>query len=98
MKSTYNQSLIISDTTTTNSTDTIARIIDKFTLRTFNRLAYDREINGLLVASLLLRLPEYYTISYNIKLINIRLLNGHFYELTFDRYNQIRDENNFIII
>ena len=34
---------------------------DKFALRTFNRMAYDREISGFLAASTLLQLSEFYT-------------------------------------
>ncbi len=47
---------------------------DKFALRAFNCLAYDREISGLLVASYLLGLPNYYTLSNNMKSINLALL------------------------
>ncbi len=36
--------------------------VDKFALCAFNRLAYDREISGLLAAISLLGLPKYYTL------------------------------------
>ncbi len=47
---------------------------DKFAFRAFNRLVYDREISGLLVASYLLRLPDHYTLLDNIKFINLAIL------------------------
>ena len=39
---------------------------DKFTLQAFNKLAYEQEISGSLVASCLLNRPNHY--SHNIKL------------------------------
>ncbi|KAJ5761308.1 hypothetical protein N7520_008464 [Penicillium odoratum] len=45
--------------------------LDKFALRCFNTLAHDREISGVQVASILLNLPTYYTVSYNFNRINL---------------------------
>lgn len=47
-----------------------ARIV-KFTLRAFNRFAYDREISGPLAANRLLDLPEYFTSKKIIRKINL---------------------------
>ena len=95
MKSAYDQS---QSTNNTNTTDTIVEIPDKFALRVFNRLAYDREINGLLVASSLLHLPKYYTMPCDVKSINIRLFRSCFHEFAFDRYKQTRDGDNFVML
>ncbi len=75
VKSTYDESQPLSNTT---SPDTNVSLPDKFALRVFNKLAYDREISGLLVASLLLVLSEHYTMSYDIRSINIGLLHSRF--------------------
>lgn len=57
------------------STDVILHVtFDKFALRVFNRLAYNQEINSLLVASYLLGLLDYYTLSNNMKSINLAIL------------------------
>jgi hypothetical protein len=45
--------------------------LDKFALRCFNTLAHNREISGVQVASILLNLPTYYTVSYNFNRINL---------------------------
>lgn len=41
--------------------------LNKFAFRAFNYLAYNQEINSLLVVSYLLRLSDYYTLSDNLK-------------------------------
>ncbi len=46
---------------------------DKFALRAFNHLVYNREISGLLVANYLLGLLGHYTLSDNIKSINLAI-------------------------
>lgn len=57
------------------SADIISHLtFDKFALRVFNRLAYNQEINSLLVASYLLGLLDHYTLSNNIKSINLAIL------------------------
>lgn len=48
--------------------------VNKFALRAFNRLAYDREISGPFAASSLLELPEYYTPQRSIRRINLYFL------------------------
>ena len=50
----------------------------KFVLRAFNRLSYDREISGFLVASYLLGLPDHYILSNNVKFINLAIFQKHF--------------------
>ncbi len=52
--------------------------LDKFALRTFNRLPYNRQISGPLVASYLLGLLANYTLSDNIKSINLATLRKCF--------------------
>ncbi len=75
MKSAYDKSQSPSNTT---SPDTNVGLPDKFALKAFNKLAYNREISGPLIASLLLGLPEHYTMSSHIKFINIGLLCSRF--------------------
>lgn len=45
--------------------------MSNFALRCFNSLSQDREISGVQVASTLLQLPFYYTLSYNFTRINL---------------------------
>lgn len=52
--------------------------IDKFALRAFNRLAYDREISGPLIANTLLDLPEFYTPHKTIRRVNLQALRRKF--------------------
>ncbi len=59
---------------------------NKFTLRAFNRLAYEREISGPLIASYLLRLPDHYTLSDNVKSINLTILRKCFPEFALHIY------------
>lgn len=49
-------------------------ILDKFALKTFNCLAYDYEISGVLVASYFLGLANYYILSNNVKSIDLRMI------------------------
>lgn len=44
---------------------------DKFVFKAFNYLIYNQKINNLLVASYLLKLPNYYTLLNNIKFLNL---------------------------
>ncbi len=59
--------------------------LDKFALQTFNRLAYEREVSGPLVASCLLDFPDHY--SHDIKLwyINLNLICHCFTSIIFYR-------------
>ncbi len=59
---------------------------DKFALRAFNHLAYDREISGPLVASHLFGLPNHYTLSDNVKSINLTILRKRFPEFALYIY------------
>ncbi len=68
VKNAYDESQTPSNTT---STDTNVGLPDKFALRAFNKLAYDREISGPLVASPLVGLPKHYTIPCDVRSINI---------------------------
>ncbi|KAJ5215209.1 uncharacterized protein N7498_001616 [Penicillium cinerascens] len=47
------------------------RGIDNFALRCFNSLAHDREVSGVQVASTLLHLPSYYTVSSKFVRVNL---------------------------
>ncbi len=48
--------------------------VNKFALRTFSRLTYDREISGPLAANSLLGLPEYYTPQRSLRKMNLNTL------------------------
>lgn len=54
---------------------------DNFALRCFNALSQDREISGVQIASTLLRLPSYYTASYNFTRINLWWLRRYIQEI-----------------
>ncbi len=95
VKSAYDKSQPPSNTT---SPDINVGIPNKFALRAFNRLAYDQEISGPLIASLLLRLPEYYTMPCDVKSINIGLLRSRFSEIALGCYNYNRDGDNFVML
>lgn len=53
-------------------------ILNKFTLKTFYWLCYNREISGLLVIGYLLNLPDHYFAKTIVKIINITLLQAKF--------------------
>lgn len=53
-------------------------ILDKFALKAFNQLSYDRKIRGPLVASYLLYLPNHFFLKAIVKTINIALLQAKF--------------------
>ncbi len=59
---------------------------DKFALKNFNRLMYNREINGPLVTSYLLGLLDHYTLSDNLKFINLALFWKRFLEFALHIY------------
>ncbi len=59
---------------------------DKFALRAFNCLAYNRKISGPLVASYLLGLLDHYTLLDNIKSINLIILRKRFLEFALYIY------------
>ena len=66
------------------STGVVRRVrIDKFALRAFNRLAYDREISGPLAANTLLDLPKYFTQKKIIRKINLWALRKRFSKIIF---------------
>ncbi len=46
---------------------------NKFALQTFNRLAYEREVSGLLATSCLLGLPDHYSHDIKLRRINLTL-------------------------
>lgn len=52
--------------------------LDKFALKAVNRLSYNQEISGLLVASYLLNLLNHYFPKVIVKIINITLLQAKF--------------------
>lgn len=69
---------------------------DKFALRSFNGLPYDQEISGFLMASYLLGLLNYYTLSNNVKSINLALLQKRFSGFVLHIYKAMADVDNFI--
>lgn len=71
---------------------------NKFSLRAFNRLVYNREISGPLIANLLLRLPKYYTMPRDVRSINIGLLYNRFSKIALGRYNHVRDKDNYVVL
>ena len=52
--------------------------LDKFALKTFNGLSYDREISRPLVIGYLLNLSDHYFLKTIVKIINILLLQAKF--------------------
>lgn len=62
-------------------------LLDKFALKVFNRLTYDHEISNPLIASTLLSFSDYYTLSYNVKSININIFYNYFLEFALHGYN-----------
>ncbi|MCJ1345108.1 hypothetical protein MMC31_003313 [Peltigera leucophlebia] len=70
---------------------------DKFALRAFNRLAYNREISGPLVASYLLELLHYYTLSDNVKSINLAIVRQRFPEFALQIYKSRSAVDDFAI-
>lgn len=95
VKSAYYESISPSNTT---NPDTNISLSDKFTLRAFNKLAYNRKISGPLITSLFFGLPKYYTMPCNIRSIIIGLLCSHFSEIALGHYNYIRDGDNFVVL
>ncbi len=69
---------------------------NKFALRAFNRLAYDWKISGPLVASYLLGLPDHYTLSDNVKSINLAIFRKRFPEFALHIYKSRSNINDFI--
>ncbi len=61
-------------------------LLDKFALRVFNYLIYDREISSPLVASYLLELPDHYTLLDNLKSINLAILQKRLLEFILRIY------------
>ncbi len=57
--------------------------IDKFALRAFNHLTYNREISGPLATNTLLSLPEYYTPKKSLKRANLKNLQLYFPKIIF---------------
>lgn len=69
---------------------------DKFAFKAFNNLLYDWKISSLLVVSYLLKMPNYYTLSDNIKSINLTILWKCFSEFILYIYKHKSNANNFI--
>lgn len=69
---------------------------DKFALKVFNCLVYDREMSGLLVASYPLRLFDHYTLSNNVKFINLVLFRKRFPEFGLRIYEAIVDVDDLV--
>lgn len=51
---------------------------NKFILKVFNRLIYYYKISSFFIANILLSLFNFYTLSYNIKFINISIFYNYF--------------------
>ena len=66
------------DNNITTGSSNYTPTFDKFALKAFNQLFHDRKISGLLVASYLLNLPDYYSPKAIGKTINITLLQAKF--------------------
>lgn len=69
--------------------------LNKFAFRSFNRLAYNQEINSPLVASYLFRLLDYYTLLDNVKFINLAILQKCFSEFELHIYKPRLAVNDF---
>lgn len=57
--------------------------LEKFVLKVFNRLSYNCEVSGLLIAGFLSNLLDYYTPHCLVKTINIFILGMKFILLIF---------------
>lgn len=95
VKSAYDQLYIILHTI---STIINIGLLDKFTLRIFNKLVYYQEISNFFIASVFLGLSKYYIIPRDIKSINLRLFHSCFYKFVLNEYNQTRNGNNIVIL
>lgn len=91
IKNAYNKSQIANDK---NSNTIEISFFDKFALKTLNKLTYNHKINCFFVVNILLNLPNYYTLSYDVKSINIGILYNQFSELALSGYNQGLNKNN----
>ncbi len=69
---------------------------DKFALRVFSRLAYNRKISGPLVARYFLELPDHYTLSDNVKSINLAILRKRFPEFALHIYEPRSNIDDFV--
>lgn len=80
-----------------SSADVITHVaLDEFALKAFNCLAYYREISGPLVASYLLGLPDHYTLSNNVKSINLAILWNRFPEFALHIYKPRSAVDDFV--
>ncbi len=80
------------DNNITTGSSNYTLTLDKFTLKAFNQLSHDREINGPLVASYWLNLPNHYFLKVIVKTINIALLQAKFLLiLNSQNFNQSDD-------
>lgn len=52
--------------------------LDKFAFRAFNCLVYNRDISSFLITCYLRKLPNHYTLSNNIKSINLAIFGKRF--------------------
>ena len=79
------------------SADVITHVaLDKFALKVFNCLVYDREISDPLVASYLLGLPDHYTLLNNVKSINLAIYWKRFPEFVLHIYKLLLAVNDFV--
>lgn len=69
---------------------------DKSAFRAFNRRAYNQEISGLLVACYLVGLLDYYTLSDNVKFINLAILRKYFSRFALHIYKSRSNVDNFV--
>ncbi len=70
--------------------------LNKFALRAFNRLVYDREISGLVVASYLFGLPNHCTLPNNVNSINLVLFRKRFLEFALHTYEAMTDVDDLV--
>ncbi len=69
---------------------------NKFAFKAINHLAYNWEISGPLVASYLLGLPDYYTLSDNVKSINLAIFWKCFPEFSLHIYKHKSNVDDFV--
>ena len=70
--------------------------INKFAFETFNRFAYNCEINRLFIANTLLDLPEFYISYKTIKRVNLQAFHCRFIKVIFEERIEIDLVDDFI--
>lgn len=76
--------------------ENLSLILDKFALKAFNCLAYDCDINDALVASYLFGLLDNYTLSDNVRFINLGMIQRQFLDFALRVYQHTFDVDNLV--